>query len=324
MNKKLIAAAIAAAVSAPAAMADVTVYGKLHMSVDFMDMDSGLWDGTSITDRDSRIGFKGSEDLGNGLKAVWKTEWAIDLDGGDQTVDNSRDNYLGLAGSFGTVLMAGNINHPYKSAFGKYDFFADTAADWDNTIGMDDNRADNALVYISPKFSGFQFSGASVQGENAQTGNDGIADAWSVAGTYAGGGLMAAIAYEDIITADNFRIGAGYKMDAFAVAATYENVDPAAAGSDTDRWTIQGSFAMGNNTLKAMYGNEDTGTTESDAWAIGVDHKMSKRTKAYALYVDSERGLRSPSAITGSGGVSAAHYGGGGGSGFSLGMVHSF
>jgi predicted porin len=231
--------------------------------------------------------------------------------------------------------MAGNINHPYKSAFGKYDFFADTAADWDNTIGMDDNRADNALVYISPSFSGLKLMGAAVAGENAVQGWDTLASAYSLAAAYEGGGLMAAIAYEDIITATNFRVGAGYKMDAFAIAGTYETVDPSSIfGSDVDRWTVQASFGMGNNKVKAMYGNEDiAGGASSDAWAVGVDHSFSKRTSAYALYVDSERGLRSPSSVTVADGTCSVadgnpdkcpNYGGGGGSGFSVGMVHKF
>jgi predicted porin len=326
MNKKLVAAAIAAAMAAPAAYAEVTIYGKVHMSVDFVDANNavGANDMDGIADRDSRIGFKGSEDLGNGLKAVWKTEWNVQFDGGNQTVNNSRDNYLGLATNFGTFLLAGNINHPYKSAFGKYDFFADTLADWDDTIEMEDNRADNAIVYISPSFSGFKFTGASVAAEGAN-GQDSLMDAYSLAVNYSGGGLMAAAAYEDISdvpatgqSGKKFRIGAGYKMDAFAVAATYEDVEDvdAVVGVDATRWTIQGSFAMGNNKLKAMYGNEDHDTRgDNDAWAIGVDHSFSKRTTAYALYVDSDIGLRNKS----NGASTPA-----GGSGFSIGMVHSF
>lgn len=331
MNKKLVAAAIAAAMAAPAAYAEVTIYGKLHLSVDSISEDgAGGYDGQGIADRDSRIGFKGSEDLGNGLKAVWKTEWSFDLDGQDTRVRNNRNNYLGVAGNFGTFLLAGNINHPYKSAFGKYDFFGDTLADWDNTIEMEDNRADNAIVYISPSFSGLKFTGALVAAEGVD-GEDSLMDAYSVAVNYSGGGLMAAAAYEDVSdvpttgqSGKKFRVGAGYKMDAFAVAGTYEDVEDvdAVVGVDAQRWTIQGSFAMGNNKLKAMYGNEDHDVRgDNDAWAIGVDHSMSKRTTVYALYADSEIGLRNQTnGATGKApvdGTAAA-------SGFSIGMVHKF
>jgi predicted porin len=108
MNKKLIAAAIAAAVAAPtAALAnDVTIYGVMHASIDYrtddftvrgtaLDSstspwgptntisgsyeDNGLIDGFDIASRASRIGFKGTEDLANGLKAIWKVEMQVDI-----------------------------------------------------------------------------------------------------------------------------------------------------------------------------------------------------------------------------------------------------
>jgi len=108
MNKKLIAAAIAAAVAAPtAALAnDVTIYGVMHASIDYrtddfsvkgqwLDSafdnwvsgnidsgsynDNGLIDGFDVASRASRIGFKGTEDLANGLKAIWKVEMQVDI-----------------------------------------------------------------------------------------------------------------------------------------------------------------------------------------------------------------------------------------------------
>jgi len=325
MNKKLIAAAIAAAVSAPAAMADVTVYGKLHVSVDSVDEDTGTYSGQAINSRDSRIGFKGSEDLGNGLKAVWKFESKIGIDQNDG-ITGGRDAYLGLAGNFGTFLVAGSVSTPYKNSTAKMDFFADTIADQNNTIGTEDNRANNALVYISPKFSGLQFTGAAVSGEGADGGAaDGLADAYSVAATYNNAGISAAIAYENMedladgkSSDSKVRVGLGYKMDAFKVAAVYESKSDiaGAAGADANLWQISAAYTMGNNTLKAMYGNNDTDTAadEKDGWAIGVDHKMSKRTQVYALYVDSEQGLR--------GDYDGTKYTDG--SAFSIGMVHSF
>jgi len=84
MNKKLIALAIAGAVAAPAAMAnDVTVYGKVRQGINAVDM-SGM-DYVTISDYSSRLGFKGSEDLGNGLKAIWKMEFGVGISGNHGT-----------------------------------------------------------------------------------------------------------------------------------------------------------------------------------------------------------------------------------------------
>lgn len=332
MNKKLLAVAVTAALAVPAVnanadTANVTVYGKLHVSIDQVDADNGSEDETRITSRASRLGFKGSEKLGNGLKAVWKAEFGINMT--EDTVTNvtgptdpkdsftSRDHYLGLAGDFGTVLLAGNVNTPYKNSTGKMDFFGDTLADYNNTVGFDDQRADNAIVYLSPKFNGLSFAAALLSGENTTSGDDSIADFYSVAVTYKGNGLHLAAAYEDLTPnggADDqkYRLGAMYSMNAFKVAAVFENDEVGTA--DTDRFQLSGAYTMGNNTVKAMWGQSDNGTTESDGWAVGLDHKLSKRTKVYGLYTDSENGTRGES----SGGT------GGAGSGFSLGMIHSF
>ena len=79
MKKSLIALAIASAVSAPAfaATSNVDIYGKLNFSANFLfdqaDSDSDI----QFTSNSSRIGFKGSEDLGGGLSAIWQIESSL-------------------------------------------------------------------------------------------------------------------------------------------------------------------------------------------------------------------------------------------------------
>lgn len=320
MNKKLIVAAMAATMAAPAAFADVTVYGKLHMSVDSVDLDNGTFKGQTVTSRASRIGFKGTEDLGNGLKAIWKAEFEMEMDN-KSALTNGRDTYVGLAGNFGSVLLGGRINTPMKNSTGKMDFFSDTLADYNATIGIQDERATNAIVYVSPKFSGLQFSAATMAGET--TANDSLTNGYSLAATYNNAGIMAAVAYEDLSdlgkTGEKLRVGLGYKMDAFKVAAVYEDQTDVngAVGEDATLIQVQGAYTMGNNTVMAMWGQNDpsNGFTTKKSWAVGVNHKMSKRTKVYAVYTDSGRALMN---------YSSSVYKGAAGEGFSLGMVHSF
>jgi predicted porin len=217
MNKKLIAAAIAAAVAAPtAALAnDVTIYGVVHASIDYRtdsydygedawdgaawrnvygENDEGATDGFDVASRATRIGFKGTEDLANGLKAIWKIEAQADIaDLGGSCVTYSgatgllgqpiglgsgsigaptanqgganarcstsdwwsaRNAYIGLAGGWGTFLV-GRHDTPYKMTTQKLDLFADTLADWNSTIGFVDIRTNSAIAYVSPTFSGF-------------------------------------------------------------------------------------------------------------------------------------------------------------------------
>ena len=91
MNKKLLTAAIAAIIAAPtAALAnDVTVYGVAHLSIDYLSSDLEGVDGFDVASRASRLGFKGTEDLANGLKAIWKMEFQVDMaDSGNQSEDS--------------------------------------------------------------------------------------------------------------------------------------------------------------------------------------------------------------------------------------------
>jgi len=90
MKKTLIAAGIAAVIAAPAAMADTTVYGKVRMSLDKTDgTTAGAPDKWNFSDRASRFGFKGTEDLGNGLSAFYKMEFGVNTLGGNTGVANA-------------------------------------------------------------------------------------------------------------------------------------------------------------------------------------------------------------------------------------------
>jgi predicted porin len=227
MNKKLLSLAVAAALVAPAAaMADATLYGKLNITLDYLDIKNGSFEGWTMdgtvngktypasTGRSNRIGVKGSEDLGGGLKAVYQVEMGFSatnesdnaIANGDRSADSSpismRNTFVGLAGGWGTFLM-GRHDTPLKISTSKLDLFSDTMADYNGTVGFQDLRADNVVAYISPSFAGFTFAGAIVPSGGATGGAQGlnlnensIAGAYSLAGIYSNGPFYASLAYE--------------------------------------------------------------------------------------------------------------------------------
>jgi predicted porin len=297
MNKKLIAAAIAAVVAAPAAMAELNVYGKAHVSLDQNDSDATGADMWALNDRGSRLGFKGSEDLGNGLKAIFKYEMVYDLESGPLAtggaVLGSRNSYVGLSGDFGTVL-AGSHDTPTKVALYATgtEMLGDTIMQLTGSgdftlLNMDETRSGGTIAYISPSFSGLTAAVAVVPDEGA-TGGDGIADHWSAGVMYKGNGIKAGLGYEDLDTLrQTWNVGASYTMDMFTVGAIYQDQDSDASAMESNMWAITGKATFGNNAVIATYGETETenvAAADGDAFGIAVEHNLSKRTKAYAAY----------------------------------------
>ncbi|NBC48937.1 MAG: porin [Gammaproteobacteria bacterium] len=301
MQKKLLTLAVAAAMAAPAAaLAEATLYGKLNMSIDYADVDNAVglqyetdgagnirldangnpitsggesFDGFGISregdfipgsSRANRLGVKGSEDLGNGLKAIYQVELGLNFAAGQDDIGDGgdgisyRNSFVGLAGNWGTVLV-GRHDTPYKISTGKLDQFSDTMADFNGTVGFDDQRTSNTVAYISPNFSGFSFAGAVIApgGATAGQGNninsDSLAEAFSIAAIYSNGPFYASAAYESM--------GSELGMDTFdslngsTICTTTFCND---TGDDYTKWKISlGLLDWNGFTLAAIYSQQD-------------------------------------------------------------------
>jgi predicted porin len=249
MNKKLIALAIASAISAPAmaATGNVDIYGLLSVGVDSVQNGDNTNDygalGANVSthntnrvgrfsDYASRIGFKGSEDLGNGLSAVWQIEQQIAMDnntgnGGAFGGANLRNTFLGLKSKDMGTVLGGRYDTPYKVATGRLDPFADTLGDYNGLVGSAtsattvfttatvpvfvskkatavsagnyfDQRPSNTVDYISPSWSGLSVAAAYAFGAETATATmvDKNANLYSVAAMYDAGPLFLSAAYE--------------------------------------------------------------------------------------------------------------------------------
>lgn len=170
MNKKLVAIAVVAALMPAAAMAEVTVYGRGHLSIDANSGNAGetattgTKNGLSLTSNSSRLGFKGAEDLSNGMKAVFQLETEVAAqgsDGGTSLFGGQRDTYLGVAGDFGTVI-AGRLPLANQWAYDA-NFFGDKVGDAANFTGGGfggngllgvPGRVSRAAAYVSPSLGG--------------------------------------------------------------------------------------------------------------------------------------------------------------------------
>ncbi len=355
MQKKIIAVAIAAAMSAPvAAMADVTVYGKLKASYDVIDADTGAasTDVSQVSSNaTSRLGFKGSEDLGGGLSAVWQIESSVNFDERNGGLAN-RNSFVGISsGDMGTFVM-GNHDTPYKMATRKMDVFADTIADNRNLMGggfltnqlsstpgavnfsplagiTHDARGRNVIAYLTPNLSGFNGAFAyATNGFATETNDNTDATVLSLMGSYSAAGFTGSLAYQDVdndadtIDSDAWKLGLGYSAMGFTGNFVYENVD-AGSNIDVDSYYLGLKYAFTKaDAIKFAYTDSEIDmngpTTDADQWSLGYDHKLSKQTSVFALYTDAESDLGNTIALSNS------PVTGNETDGFSFGLEHKF
>lgn len=332
MQKKIIALAVAALASTAAfAQTNVTVYGVADLGQAFVRSSaSGNGnDGQGLVGRldsnSSLIGFKGVEDLGNGLKAIFQMESNIALDTNNGGLNGIRDTYVGLTGGFGT-LVAGNLTHSLRTFGVKVELlpaaagFGTTASLTGTILGIKtgaDERAANAVAYVSPKFAGFTVTGAYVNGER-RTNNSNSVDsynglAYQLAAQYDNGPLFVGAGAH--WTKDNgtpvagLGLGAGVEARVLRAAAVYTlptatkltglydntRVADINGGIDTvtrNAFSLGVAQSFGKNTVGLEYAksfkvngtNLDLNNTDKQMGTLVYTYDMSKRTMLVARY----------------------------------------
>lgn len=297
MKKTLLALAVLGMVAGAAQASNVTIYGKLQPSYDMMSVDAkagGSEDIVTMNSNSSRVGFKGSEDLGNGLKAIFKLETKFDMVNG-KGFNGGRDTYVGLKGNFGTVIF-GHMDSAYKSATGKYDSFSDTIGDYNMIMGFTgsqkdaNNRYARSVKYTTPAMNGFKvMANYSLDTDTGVVQADTTAT-WGFAASYDNGPLNVVAAYEDNndLATKFWKIGAAYKIDAFKVKAIYEKAEDTAANQDNKNFLVGVDYKLNGSTkLMANYivaGDYDTSDSGADALNVGVSYALSKRTSIQGVY----------------------------------------
>ncbi|MDZ4202154.1 MAG: porin [Gallionella sp.] len=321
MQKKLIALAIASTLST-AAFADnsnVTIYGKADVSYDFINTGTtaagvaGV-SKNAVSSNVSRLGFKGSEDLGDGLSAIWQIEQQINIDTGANTLA-TRNTFLGLKSkSMGTVLM-GRHDTPYKLATRTLDIFGDSIADnralmggvtaqtVDSAASAFDGRPTDVIAYLTPNMGGFSGAIAYVNLTEANaTAAAPKASALSLSGSYKVDAFYGALGYEEhkldtVLVGGKesaWKLGLGYDIDALGLGFVYEktsdNLTPVTRAdlNGHNAYYLSAKYKMGMNAIKAAYGKSgQLGArlnTGANQFSLGYDHGLSKRTKLYAIY----------------------------------------
>jgi len=301
MQKKIIALAIASALAAPvAAFAEVSVYGLVDLSIDVAN-DGAVTNGATtnqLNSNASRIGFKGSEDLGGGMSAVWQMEGTVAMDagagGGTSTTATAlfdRNTFVGLSSEGMGTLILGQHDTPYKMSTRKLDLFADSAADNRRYVMSSyghDGVLSNVLAYVSPDMGGLSVAAATAFGAETAANGDVKGSALSLAGMCSQGPIYATLAYQSLKqgqdnapfqafgtgdldgVADDedsaIKLGGSYTMDQLAVNLVIEKTTDkvAAATGDTTgtNFYLGGQFNVSSSdAVKLAYGKHGESDT---------------------------------------------------------------
>lgn len=308
MKKSIIALAVTAASMAGVAQADqTTLYGSVRMAVQYQNGDYGdvgkpngtINDTYNINEKGStkvanagtRWGIKGSNDLGNGLKAEYRFEWAVNANS-DKSNQTGRLGWVALSGGFGTVKL-GRQWSPYYDVAGYNDLFNDMY--YEDYMGV--FRTGNTLGYATPNFGGFQLK-AAVLADGAD-GNDEYVDGYNIAAIYDNNGIFAGLTYlssNGVEPDEDTLLGAtiGYSNDIFRLGLVVEREDN---GGDTNPlgFNLAGEYYITDMDLVragvTVTDRDIKGIDDKIEAAVGYEHKFSKRTRVWAEYGYRDSGL---------------------------------
>jgi len=291
MKKSLIALAALAA-TASFAQSSVTVYGKANIG--FQSTNGSK---TALVDQPdgsgSRFGFRGTEDLGGGLKANFTLESGFNLNNGTNDKDSAtnqqfqRQSWAGLSSAtLGEVRMGRQYTVGFNGSIGT---MPSTYSDPALAVGLGfhgmGSRTNDQIQYRSPVFSGFQVQLSTQLAANTTDAATKAAKNIEFGLVYANGPLTANL------TGANVTSTTGVKTSPIGANATYNfGVASATLGYvDTDSakgkgYVAKANVPVGAHSLFVGYAKNDT--TKVDAYELGDYYSLSKRTKLYAIYAN--------------------------------------
>lgn len=342
-NRFFVLSVLSAASCAAQAQSSVTLYGVVDSFVEFASAGNGnvtrLSSGGAAG---SRFGFRGSEDLGGGLKANFTLESGILIDTGTSTgtsfnptsttpTGNSyafqRQTFAGLSGDFGSI----NLGRQYTPHFGTMaafdpagfgmsgalNYFASPGVGVNGGSPADSTtRRDNSIQYTTPVVNGFKANVFVARGESTGVGQPkSTGNSVNIAGQYNSSTLSAQISYLTLKTV--YLLGNTDKYTDIAASYDFGFVKPSvifvqrrgdtAGAPSLNAYQIGASAPVGVGKLIATYGHlENKSLADANSQAIGVryDYPLSKRTTVYGGATKIRNDANAGYTISGGGGSS--------------------
>jgi predicted porin len=294
MKRTLLITSLSLAAAGSAfAQSSVTVWGRLNVSAEAQEL--GNRDDKTLANNASRLGFRGVEDLGGGLKAGFAIEHGFDPTTGQSNTAPPNGTNMGgfwgrgsevfLGSKFGTVRVGNYTSEAYYAT-----------ADWVSMHNHDTGSSADALYaylpndtnkisYRTPEFAGLWGEIAVSEAQYGATDKG-----YDLAVNYALGGLAAGLGYQKVGDVNQIAVRAAYTFGGFTVGGYYQLDEDAliANGGKRNNFRLSGMYALGANEFHLNYGWADDYDNVSDSSAqqatVAYGYNLSKRTRVYAFY----------------------------------------
>ena len=336
MKKSLLALAVLTAVTgAASAQSSVTIYGKVDLG---LVLDSGSAAGKSIridsgVTGGSRLGFKGVEDLGGGMKAAFQLEtgFCADSAAGAPNFCTGGNNFMGrqahgdLTGSFGALSAGRQYSLGFNNLSTIDPFGTGFAGQVNNIVDPSGIRLNNSATYSTPSIGGVTASAEIAFGE--ETGNWQANRETGAGLTYASGPAYVGFTFYDVGNANgngaarkNYLLGGTYD---FGVVKLHALVQKSTGPTSLDVLDLMGGATVplaGGSLMASYIHHNDRTAADKDANQVGVGYlyPLSKRTSVYTAFAR----IKNDNGATFT--VGNATAAGTGDKAFNLGVVHNF
>lgn len=291
MKKSLIALAVLGLSGAAMAQSSVTLYGVADAGIGRIK-NAGTNDGgktqftsaSTMNNGTSRLGVRGVEDLGGGLKAGFQFETGIDLDDGSQASAGGtmwgRQANVWLGGNWGTLKLGRQLtpSHLVTATYeltgvANYSVLGNTY----NYAGAG-SRANSAFAYVTPNFGGFSAAAGFVSKNDSGLGKN----AWDIGLMYNNGPIAAGVSANKGAGKTNFQAGAKYSFSSFALAASYNHVGNVRRGVGLGVGANVGAFGL---VLDVTRDTRNAAGKKYTNALLEAKYALSKRTFFYGAFL---------------------------------------
>lgn len=283
--KTSISLALVAVFSTPVMAEDeINFYGKANVSAQISDDGDGSF--SEVKSNASRLGVIGGLKVNDSLEIVYKAEVQIDMDGDSDDNISARNQYVGLKGFFGEVLLGKN-DTVTKQSQGKIDLFNDDEGDI-KVLWAGENRMNDTITYKTPKFGLFQ-AGLTYSAEGDEDSDAGV----SAAVTYGDTALkktkvFASIAMDSEVKGyDVMRASVATKLNHLKLGAMVQTQENVETNEEMDGFMVSAAYTIKKFTLKGQVQTADY-DEQGDLFGFtaGVDYALAKNAKLFAFYTN--------------------------------------